>query len=507
VFNTDFFIYALGNIFNVFNLILIMFGVAAGILIGALPGLSATMGVALLLPLTFGLRPESGIPMLIGLYCGAMYGGSISAVLLHTPGTSAAAATCVDGYPMARKGQAGLAIGFSLVGSFIGGIFSAFLLLFLAPPLANVSLLFGPAEYFTMALLGLTLIASLSSGSWIKGLISGFLGILFSTVGLDVMSSVSRFTFGQMQLLDGMSLVVMLIGVFSVAQALVMIEEGMEEDAKADDQVEQELSISGRILPTWSEIVQYKNTIIRSCLIGSFVGMIPGTGGDIACWLAYNEARRKSDNPELFGTGIPEGVLAPETANNAVTGSALIPALALGIPGSSVTAVLLSGLIFHGIRTGPRFITEYGGLTYTIILSIFVANIVMLLLGMVSARAGMKIAKISVKILAPFIIVLSVIGSYSLGNSMFDVGLMFVFGLFGYLLQKFGFPVAPMVIGMILAQMGEYGLRQALMISRGNWLTFVQRPISLLFLVVCALSLASAVRQDIAKNGNTSPAQ
>ena len=485
---------------------MIVFGVAAGILIGALQGLGDN-GSGLAVAFDFWTEAESGIPMLIGLYCGAMYGGSISAVLLHTPGTSAAAATCVDGYPMARKGQAGLAIGFSLVGSFIGGIFSAFLLLFLAPPLANVSLLFGPAEYFTMALLGLTLIASLSSGSWIKGLISGFLGILFSTVGLDVMSSVSRFTFGQMQLLDGMSLVVMLIGVFSVAQALVMIEEGMEEDAKADDQVEQELSISGRILPTWSEIVQYKNTIIRSCLIGSFVGMIPGTGGDIACWLAYNEARRKSDNPELFGTGIPEGVLAPEAANNAVTGSAMIPTLALGIPGSSVTAILPSGLIFHGIRTGPRFITEYGGLTYTIILSIFVANIVMLLLGMVSARAGMKIAKISVKILAPFIIVLSVIGSYSLGNSMFDVGLMFVFGLFGYLLQKFGFPVAPMVIGMILAQMGEYGLRQALMISRGNWLTFVQRPISLLFLVVCALSLASAVRQDIAKNGNTSPAQ
>ncbi len=506
MFKTDFFIYALGNILNVANLGLILFGVAAGIIIGALPGLSATMGVALLLPLTFGMRPESGIPMLIGLYCGAMYGGSISAVLLHTPGTSAAAATCVDGYPMARKGEAGLAIGYSLVGSFFGGIFSAFLLLFLAPPLANFSLLFGPAEYFTMALVGLTLIASLSSGSWIKGLMSGFLGILLSTVGLDVMSSVSRFTFGYMQLLDGMSLVVILIGVFSITQALVIFEESAEDEGKSQLATD---AISGRILPTWSELVQYKNTILRSSLIGSFVGMVPGTGGDVACWLAYNEARRRSKNPELFGTGIPEGVLAPEAANNAVTGSAMIPTLALGIPGSSVTAILLSGLIFHGIRTGPRFITEYGGLTYTIILSMFVANIFMLFLGVLSAKAGMKIAKISVKILAPFIIVLSVIGSYSLGNSMFDVGLMFVFGLFGYVLRKFNFPVSPMVIGVILAQMAEYGLRQALMISRGNWLIFVQRPISLLFLVVCVLSLASAIRQDISKNAktDTSPAQ
>ncbi len=478
------------NVFDLMSLLTIAFGMVIGIFIGALPGLSATMGVALLLPLTFGMDPGVGIPMLIALYCGGMYGGSISAILIHTPGTPAAAATCEDGYPMTLKGEAGIALGYSVTSSFVGGIFSAIVLLFVAPLLANISYLFGPAEYFILALLGLTLIATLASDEWVKGLISGSIGLFLATVGMDFMTGISRFTFGSMSLLDGIPLVVILIGVFSISQALKLLEQN-EEDNSTSSSI-----ISGRLFPKISELLKYKTTLIRSSIIGSIIGAIPGTGGGIACWVGYNEAKRASKTPELFGTGIPEGVIAAEAANNAVTGSALIPTLVLGIPGSSVTAILLSGLIFHGLRPGPRFITEFGGLTYTIIFSIFVANVFMLFFGYLFSKAGVYITRIKRQIIAPFIVVLSTIGAYAIDQSMFDVMLMFVFGLIGYLMIRYKFPVAPMVIALILAKMAELGMRQTLLINRGNVLGFFKNPLSVILFLIALLSIGSALYKD-----------
>lgn len=487
---------ALSNVFNPISLAAIGAGVTMGIVIGALPGLSATMGVALLLPVTFGMDPGVGLPMLVALYCGAMYGGSISAILIHTPGTPAAAATCLDGYPMAQRGEAGRAIGFSLTASFCGGIFSAFALLFIAPALSRVSLLFGPAEYFTLAILGLTLIATLAQGDWIKGLISGTLGLFLATVGLDIVTAQSRFTFGQVELLGGIPLVVVLIGMFSISQALLLIEKKVKNNVKAK-------KVSGRILPKLKELKEVWVTILRSSIIGTWVGMIPGTGGDLATWVGYNEAKRSSRNPELFGTGIPEGVVASEAANNAVTGGALIPLLTLGIPGSSTTAVLLGGFLVHGLRPGPKFMTEYGDLSFTIIISLFVVNIFMLILGIFFGKMGVYITKIREDYLAPVIITLSVIGSYAINNSVFDVGLMFIFGLVGYIMVKFKFPTAPMVLGLILGPIAETGLQQSLLISSGNWLIFVTRPVSSILLIFAVISLGSAIVKDLKKSKTT----
>jgi len=483
---------ALSNVFNPISLAAITAGVTMGIVIGALPGLSATMGVALLLPITFGMDPGVGLPMLVALYCGAMYGGSISAILIHTPGTPAAAATCLDGYPMAQRGEAGKAIGFSLVASFCGGIFSAFALLFIAPALSKVSLLFGPAEYFTLAILGLTLIATLAQGDWIKGLISGFSGLFLATVGLDIVTGQSRFTFGKVELLSGIPLVVVLIGMFSISQALLLIEKKVKNNVKAK-------KVSGRILPKLSELKEHWVTILRSSIIGTWIGMIPGTGGDLATWVGYNEAKRSSRNSELFGTGIPEGVIASEAANNAVTGGSLIPLLTLGIPGSSTTAVLLGGFLVHGLRPGPKFMTEYGDLSFTIIVSLFVVNIFMLFLGIFFGKMGVYITKIREDFLAPVIITLSVIGSYAISNSVFDVGLMFIFGLVGYIMVKCKFPTAPMVLGLILGPIAETGLQQSLLISSGNWLIFVTKPLSLTLLILATISLSSAIIKDLRK--------
>lgn len=487
---------ALSNVFNPISLAAIGAGVTMGIVIGALPGLSATMGVALLLPVTFGMDPGVGLPMLVALYCGAMYGGSISAILIHTPGTPAAAATCLDGYPMAQRGEAGRAIGFSLTASFCGGIFSAFALLFIAPALSRVSLLFGPAEYFTLAILGLTLIATLAQGDWIKGLISGILGLLLATVGLDIVTAQSRFTFGQVQLLGGIPLVVVLIGMFSISQALLLIEKKVKSNVKAK-------KVSGRILPKLRELKEVWVTILRSSIIGTLVGMIPGTGGDLATWVGYNEAKRSSRNSELFGTGIPEGVVASEAANNAVTGGALIPLLTLGIPGSSTTAVLLGGFLVHGLRPGPKFMTEYGDLSFTIIISLFVINIFMLILGIFFGKMGVYLTKIREDFLAPVIITLSVIGSYAINNSVFDVGLMFIFGLLGYIMVKCKFPTAPMIIGLILGPIAETGLQQSLLISSGSWLIFVTKPVSLTLLILAVVSLTSAITRDLRKKKTT----
>ena len=468
-----------------FNLFLTCLGTLIGIFVGAMPGLSATMAIALLLPLTFGLAPESGLSMLVALYMGAMYGGSISAILIRTPGTPAAAATVLDGYPMAQQGQAGKALGVSLVASLIGGLISSIALMSVAPALGYLALQFGPVELFAVAVLGITIIGSLTQGSAFMGLLSGVLGLLLAMVGMDVITGTPRFTFGRIELFSGIPFVVALIGLFSLPQAIRLIAQSDGDSPRAG-------KFSDRMLPTWKEFKFLLPTILRSAFIGIFTGIIPGTGGDTACWFAYNEAKRFSRYKEKFGTGIIEGLAAPEAANNAVVGGALIPTISLGVPGSSATAILLGGLMVHGIMPGPTLMTEYAKVTYTLIWAVMFSNLALFIMGLLFTRASIIVTKIKGRALAPIIIVLCVIGSFAINNSMFDVMLMFCFGLLGYFMDKIKMPTAPMVLGLILGNMLSNSLYQSLLIGQGNPMIFLKNPIAAVFLALALISIIQA---------------
>jgi len=473
----------LHNVLSLSNIFFIFIGSALGMFVGAMPGLSATMAIALLLPITFGLPPATGLSMLASLYMGAMYGGSISAILIRTPGTPAAAATILDGYPMAQKGQAGKALGVSLTASLIGGVISGIALLTIAPMLGYVALQFGPVELFSVAVLGMTIIASLSRGSTIMGLLSGAIGLLLAMVGMDPITGTPRFTFGNINLFSGIPFVVALIGLFSIPQAIRLIETD-EEGTKGESS-----KITDRMMPTFKEFKSYIVTILRSSVIGVLVGIIPGTGGDTACWFGYNEARRFSKHKDKFGTGYPEGVAAAEAANNAVVGGALIPTISLGIPGSSVTAVLMGGLLVHGIMPGPTLMTDYADVTYTLIWAVIFSNISMFVVGLLFTKISVNVTRISNKVLAPFIIILCIIGAFAISNSLFDIFLMFFFGILGYFMDKIKMPTAPMVIGLILGGLLNNSLHQSLLISFGSWSIFLKSPISAVLLSIAALSI------------------
>jgi putative tricarboxylic transport membrane protein len=466
------------------NLILVVVGTTIGLFVGAMPGLSATMAIALLLPLTFPLPTASGLSLLASLYMGAMYGGSVAAILLRTPGTPAAAATVLDGYPMAQKGQAGKALGVSLVASFIGGVISSIALLTVAPLLGQVALQFGPVELFAVAVLGLTIIASLSRGSTILGLLSGSIGVLLSMVGMDNITGTPRFTFGNINLFGGISFVVALIGLFSIPQAIRLIENKVIAVRKTVVN-----KITDKMLPTWIEFRSLLPTILRSSFIGIFTGIIPGTGGDTACWFGYNEAKRFSKEKEKFGTGHPIGVAASEAANNAVVGGSLIPTISLGIPGSSSTAVLMGGLMVHGVMPGPTLMTEYADVTYTLIWAVMLANFAILGVGLLLTRMSIHVTRVKDAIMAPLIIVLCVIGSFSINNNIFDVVLMLGFGLLGYIMDRMKIPTAPLVVGLILGNLLNVSLHQSLLISHGTWMIFLTSPISAVLLAIALLSI------------------
>jgi putative tricarboxylic transport membrane protein len=475
----------LGNALSLTNIFFITLGVAIGIVIGALPGLSATMALALLLPLTFSLPPDTGLCMLASLYLSAMYGGSIAAIVLRTPGTPAAAATVLDGFPMAARGEAGRALGISLSSSLVGGIISGLALLTIAPFLGRIVLLFGPVELFAIAVLGITMIGTLSKGSPVKGLLSGALGLLLATVGMDPTTGTPRFTFEEINLFSGIPFTVALIGLFSVPQALALAEQARAHRERPSQ-------ISDRVFPRLKEFVTLLPNMVRSSVIGVVTGLIPGTGGDTASWFAYNEARRFSRNPENFGKGDPAGIAAPEAANNAVVGGALVPTIALGIPGSSATAVLIGGLMVHGILPGPTLLTEYGEVTYTLIWAVVLANIPLFLLGLAFTRISIVVTKVPPMAVSASIIVLSVVGSYAINNSMFDVWLMFGFGVTGYVLERAGIPTAPMVIGLVLGMLLDNTLNQSLLIGFGSWGVFLDSPIAIGFLIVALLSMLQA---------------
>ena len=478
------------RVFTMKNMLAMVSGVTGGLVIGALPGLTANMGVALLLPVTFSMGPIEALLMLASLYTAAIYGGSFSAILLHTPGTSASAATALDGFELTRQGKANTALRIATYSSMIGGLVSAVFLLLLAPPLSLISLKFGPPEYFLLAVFGITVIGSLASGNIIKGLLSGALGILFSTVGMDLDSGFPRFTFGNFAMHSGLSFVPVVIGLFSLSQALTMAEE----IHKTIERIDSPKDTDWRFFPTLEELKKIWFTWVRSSLIGVVVGILPGAGGDIGSWVSYNEAKRFSKNPERFGKGAIEGICASETANNAVTGSSLIPMLTLGIPGSATAAIMLGALVIHGLVPGRELFTRNGYITYTVIVGFFFANIAMAVIGMFSSRYITHIARVPNYALVPPIIFLSIIGSYALGNNMFDVYVMVSFGMLGYLMRKIGFHPAPMILGLILGPIAEKGYRQMLALSQGNLMTYVfTRPICVILIVLIVLSISTSV--------------
>lgn len=468
------------------NLAAMAVSVAIGIMIGALPGLSAAMGVALLIPITFGMPASTGLIVLAGVYCGAIFGGSISAILIHTPGTPASAATAIDGYQLTLKGKAGKALGTAIISSFFGGLLSCISLYFFAPVLAKLAMAFGSPEYFWLSIFGLTIIAGVSTDSLLKGLISGALGLLLSTIGMDPMNGVFRFTFGQAALYEGLPFTATLIGLFSMSQVLVLAEKKIR---KAGDLVK----FDDRVLLNRKEMKQIGPTIVRSWIIGNLIGILPGAGASIASFMGYNEARRASKHKEEFGHGSIEGIAGSEAANNAVTGGSLIPTLTLGIPGESVTAVLMGGLLIQGMQPGPDLFNKFSGVTYTFFAGFVLVQFFMLAIGLAGAKGFAKLSRVSDAILIPVVFSLSVVGSYAIRNSMVDVGVMFAFGVLGYLIKKFSLNPAAIVLALILGPIGEKGLRRALLLSGGNPAILLSTPICWVLVALCIFGIFSPI--------------
>ena len=475
-----------GNIlFSPSVLLVVFIGVAGGITIGALPGLTATMGVALLVPFTFGRPPTESLAMLLGIYCGGMYGGSISAILIRTPGTPAAAATVLEGYPLGQKGEAGRALSMALFASFCGGMIGALIMTFLSPLISGVALQFGPVEYFALAIFGLSVIISISGESLVKGVMAGVFGLLLATVGFDPISGFPRFTLGRVELLEGPPFIPTLIGLFAVSEIFNSIEKmGVIKPLKA--------SID-RYLPSWADIKASARNILKSSLIGTFIGAIPGAGGDIAAFVSYGEAKRSSKHPHKFGTGVIEGVAATEAANNACSGGAMIPLLSLGVPGDAVTAVLLGAFIVQGMQPGPLLYIEHLDVVYNIFASIIVANIVMLILGIIGIRFFARAILVKREILNPVIFVLSLVGSFAMRQNIFDVWLTLAFGVIGWLMMRAKFPLSPILLALILGPMAEANLRRALTISQGSPAIIFSRPIANVLMILAILSLAVGI--------------
>lgn len=472
------------NAFSPLNLLAMIASTALGITIGCLPGLSAAMGVALLLPVTFGMDPATGLIVLGGIYCGAIFGGSISAILIHTPGTPASAATAIEGYKLTLKGQAAKALTVACFASFCGGLLSCISLYFFSPLLAELTMQFKSPEYFWLSIFGLTIIAGVSSRSILKGLMSGILGLLISTIGMDPMEGVERYMFGVSTLYNGVNVTCALIGLFSMSQVLILAEKKIVERAKA-------AKIKDKLTLTKGEVKRIMPTITRSWIIGNILGILPGAGATIACFMGYNEARRFSKHKEEFGTGSIEGVAGSEAANNAVTGGSLIPTLTLGIPGESVTAVLMGGLIIHGLQPGPELFTTYADMTYTFFAGFVLVQFAMLAIGLWGCKIFANIARLSDAILIPSIVVLCVVGSYAINNNIVEVIIMCIFGVIGYLVPKFDLNAAAIVLGLILGPIGENGLRRSLMLSDGDPSILFATPLCWMLIALCVVGIFS----------------
>jgi putative tricarboxylic transport membrane protein len=482
----------LSNLLEFKTIIAMLVGIVGGLVIGALPGLSGTMGVALLMPFTYSLDPIAGLTMLAIIYTTSTYGGSFTSILLSTPGTPSNAATSIEGYELTKQGKGLQATGIATVSSVIGGTISAIVLILISPPLAQISLKFAAPEYLLIGIFGLTIIGSLSTGSPVKGIISGLFGLFLGTIGTDLATGFPRFTFGMTSLQSGVSLIPAIIGFFSISQVMILSEQKNTRTSIVEGE------LSGRFLPTKSEFKRILPTILRSSILGVIIGIIPGAGGDIGSFVGYNEAKRFSKHKEEFGQGSIDGLAGAESANNAVTGGAMIPMLTLGIPGSALTAVLMGGLTIQGLRPGHELFTIHAETTYSIMFGFLIANLVMGIFGAILAPYFVKITKTPTKFLSPFIVVLAIVGSYTLSNNVFDVYIAVIAGLIGYLMKRYGFNTAATVLGLVLGSLVEKNYVQTLVLSKGNVISYILgRPFSLVILVMIVLSLLTPALQLI----------
>lgn len=458
-------------------------GSVIGILIGALPGLTVTMGVAILTPLTFQMSTEAAFALLLGAYAGGTYGGSISAILLKIPGALPSVMTTLDGFPMGQRGEAGRAIGLATVSSLIGGIVSAVILAVMAPPLAALAIEFSAPEYLAVALFALSVIAYVSQESLLRGIFSGALGLLVATIGADPNVGFPRFTAGLTELISGVELVPIMIGLFGLTEVLSNLERPISEMVV--------IKRIGRILPSMAELKRLAPTFLRSSAIGVGIGILPAAGSSMAAIVAYGVEKRTSRHSEKFGTGIPEGIAAPETSNNACTGGDMVPTLSLGIPGSTSTAILMGALILHGLQPGPTLFSEHGEVASAIFILLLLSNLVFFVLGILGARYFAKALEVPPPYMLPAITMLCVIGAYAIRNSTFDVAVMLAAGIAGMVMRKTKIPTAPLILGLILGPMIESNLQRMLLLFHGGVSQLFTRPISLSFVVITLVFLFS----------------
>ncbi len=457
-------------------------GVSLGAVFGSLPGLTATMGVAVLTPLTFWVSAEQGLAMLLGIYCGAIPAGGIPAILINVPGTPASIATSWDGYSLTKKGQAGLALGINALASAAGQLTSILFLAFLAFPIASFALRFGPAEYFGLALLGISLMAGVSGRYVLKGMLAGMLGLAVALVGLDPMTAYPRYTFGMSEFLDGISFVPVMIGLFGLGEVLVQVS-----DRHAGKRVAS--AVIGRILPKVREVRTMLGATFSGATIGTLVGAIPAAGGDIGSVIAWDQARRASPDKEKFGKGSLRGLAASCSSCNAAIGGAMTTMLTLGIPGDAVSAILIGALLIHGIQPGPLLFANQQSFVFSIVFLLVFASLLIMLIGMLGAKPLARILTIPRPWLWTGIVLFGTVGSYALNNAVVDVWAMYAAGVAGFLFRKANIPLGPLVLGLILGPMMESNLRRALILSRGDWLALLSRPILLAFLAAAVLSL------------------
>ncbi len=463
------------------NIFYCFMGCLIGTLVGVLPGLGPAAAMSLLLPVTFHVTPVSAIIMLAGIYYGAMYGGSTTSILVNIPGEAASVVTCLDGYQMARQGRAGRALGISAFGSFIAGTLGIIGLTLMAPPLANFALRFGPPEYFALMCLGMVVLTFLSSTSMIQALMMACFGLLIGTIGTDTVSGTSRFSFGITELLDGVGLVPVVMGLFGISEMLLNIEQKIDREIF-------KTGVKG-LLPTVQDWIQAKGAILRGTVLGFFLGILPGGGAVLSSFVAYAVEKKFSKYPEKFGTGVIEGVAAPESANNSAAQGAFIPLLTLGIPSNVVMAMLLGALIIHGVTPGPLLLTNYPQVFWGVVGSMYIGNAMLLVLNLPLIGLWVQLLKVPYPVLMPLIIIFCVIGAYTINNSIMDVFFMLIFGVVGYLMKKLKYDAPPLILAFVLGPMLEYSLKQSLMVSKGSFKIFFTHPISAVCLIIALILL------------------
>jgi putative tricarboxylic transport membrane protein len=465
----------MGNLFYCF------LGVLIGTLIGVLPGIGPVGTISLLLPVTFGISPTSAIIMLAGIYYGAQYGGSTTSILVNIPGEATSVVTCLDGYQMARRGRAGPALGIAAFGSFIAGTIGTMIVMLVAVPLSSIALRFGPPEYFSLIVLALAILSFLAHGSVIKAIIMAILGVSLSQIGIDGVTGRTRFTFGIIDMQDGLGLVPVVMGLFGVAEVLENLEGSLN--------IEVFKTKIKNLLPNLKDWAESIGAIIRGSFLGFFLGILPGGGAIISTFVSYALEKKLSKHPEKFGTGMIAGVAGPEAANNAASSGAFIPLFTLGFPSNAITALLLGALMIHGVQPGPALIEKHPDIFWGTIVSMYIGNVMLVILNLPLIGLWVKILKVPYKVLFPVLLLLCIIGSYSTNNSKFDVLIMLIFGVIGYLFKKFGYELAPLVIAFVLGPMLETSLRQSLLISKGDISIFFVRPISVACLIIALLVL------------------